>query len=360
MTLLLSEIIASGIQKTDDDGTLQIYCAKDPDTKFKRSIRGTIFEGEKLIYRGFPYTEEVIDVEKIKQYELQKFRCCWSYEGTLLKFFYHEVKGWYATTHRKLDAFKSKWVSKKTFGELFEEALTNYNLNYTEFLNGLDKTKRYHVMLISNADTRIVVRPELQNELLYLVLVTDNTDVPVWPACWNFKIPVSKPVEINSPEHIVELAENINPFEKQGLIFFNDDFTKQYRVLNSRYRDYSNVRNNIANLKYCYVEARRNKDTKAKFLEMYPEVEEMTKFYEERIKVIAQELYQVYKQRYIQQQMVKTSHERHDILKTIHSYYLETRAPVKLDDVERIINNFNRPNKIYKIISRNETFQTPT
>lgn len=360
--MLLSEIIASGIQKTDDDGTLQIYCAKDPDTKFKKSIRSTIFEGEKLIFRGFPYTEEISDVEKIKQYELHKLRACWSYEGTLLKFFYHEVNGWYVTTHRKLDAFKSRWVSKKTFGELFQEALKDYSLNYDDFLKELDKSLRYHILLVSNADTRIVVRPELQKESLYLVLVTDSKDKPIWPPRWpqssNFKIPSSCNLNVNSAEEIVDLVDSIDPFEKQGIIFFNEDFTKQYRVLNAKYRDYANVRNNIANLKYCYVEARRKPDTKAKFIEMYPEEMEIVKCYEERIKVIVQELYQVYKQRYIQQQMVKTSHERHDVLKSIHAHYIETRIPIKIEDVEKIVNNFSRLNKIYKIITKTETFQS--
>jgi hypothetical protein len=366
----LSDIIESGIQNTDDDGILQIYCAGDSDTKSKKKFRGVIFEGQNLVYRGFPYTEEIFDLDDIRLNKLDKLRCCWSYEGTILKFFYHvpsndeyrkklvETTGqegkWYCTTHRKLNAFESRWISKLSFGQLFEKALEKYNLDYKNFLELLDKSKRYHFLLVSSQETRIVIKPELQKETIYLVLMTDCFDRPL-DLPWNCDpIPVSETVEIENCEHILKIIESINPFEKQGLLFFNGDCLKQYRILNHKYRQFVNVRNNIPNLKFCYVEVRKDPELAKRFLELYPEETENTAFIEKRIDVIAGELYEVYKQRYIHQQIIKVSHERHDILKIIHDQYKNTRKPIKIDDVYRIINSYSKTNKLYKIIFKTD------
>ena len=376
MDNLLSEIISNKIQKTDDDGTLCIYCAKDPINEFQKSIRGTIFEGDTMIYRGFPYTEELTqhDIGKIKQYELEKLRACWSYEGTLLKFLHHPTRGWYITTHRKLDAFQSRWVSRKTFGELFKDALLKYDLDYDNFLSLLDITKRYHFILLSNSDTRIVTRPEFNEELMYLVLYTDSNDVPIWPLESIGKIPITQELKLKDAQEIVDTVAKINPFQLQGIIFYSNDFKKQYRVLNSKYREFANVRNNIASLKYCYILARRDEHQKKLFLELYPEAIEIVKCFEARIHVLAEEIFSVYKRRYIQKQFVRVSKERHAVLQALHSRYfantpteitkfkhdsaikLTNRVPIKIDDVIHILNTFPNPNKIYKMINLNETF----
>jgi hypothetical protein len=351
---LLQDIISKGIQITDEDEYLKVYCAKDPDTKFKKSIRGTIFskKDDSLVYIGFPYTEEVHvdDVERIESLCLETMHCCWSHEGTILKLFYYEPKGWYMSTHRKLDAFKSRWVSIKSFGDLFVDSLSNYNLKYDEFFESLDKNKRYHFIIISNEETRIVIKPELQKESLYVVLITDSHDKPIWPLESVCGIPPSEEIKVENAEQIIGLVNNVNPFEKQGLIFFNDDFTKHFRILNSVYRDYSNIRNNIANKLFCYIEARRNEDTKQKFLTLYPEMTQSVEWCEKRLKEIATQLFEIYNLRYKRKDFIKTSHERHDILKLIHCTYLENRIPIQLREVERILNLYTKTNRLYKIV----------
>jgi hypothetical protein len=54
---LLDEIKRHQIAMTDDDGTYQVYCSSSPQSEFECLIRGYIFKGRQLIYRGFPFTE---------------------------------------------------------------------------------------------------------------------------------------------------------------------------------------------------------------------------------------------------------------------------------------------------------------
>lgn len=355
--LVLSDILLNKIQKTDDDGSLQIYCSKDPVNEFQKSIRGTIFENETLIYRGFPYTEEFtqFDVNRIQQNNLVKMKACWSYEGTLLKIFYY--KKWYISTHRKLDAFKSRWISVKSFGEIFVHGLQKYNLSFESFLQLLDTNKRYHFILLSTKETRIVANPELISETMFLVLTSNTNDEPIWPIEQIGTIPISQHLEIDSAEQIIDMVSNIDPFEKQGIIFYSDDFSKQYRVLNSKYREYASVRNNISSLRYCYILVRKDERQKKLFFELYPFTVDMMKTIENRILKLVDEMFAIYKRRYVLKQYVHVSQERHMILQLIHKQYLETKIPITIDDVLDLINKFPYSNKIYKIINFNETYK---
>ena len=47
-----------------------------------------------------------------------------AHEGSLLRAFCVNDT-WYITTHRKLDAFRSKWASRQSFGAQFVESLVS-------------------------------------------------------------------------------------------------------------------------------------------------------------------------------------------------------------------------------------------
>ena len=49
------------------------------------------------------------------QINFENFSFFNSYEGTLIRMFNFDDK-WYVTTHRKLDAFRSKWAGKTSYG----------------------------------------------------------------------------------------------------------------------------------------------------------------------------------------------------------------------------------------------------
>lgn len=355
---LLDEIKRHQIAMTDDDGTYQVYCSSAPQTEFECLIRGYIFKGRQLIYRGFPFTEEITcdNVSRLEKINLADFKISWSYEGTIVKFMHVDDK-WLMTTHRKLNAFKSRWASKTSFGHLFVEALQkDYGFpSYEDFLDQLQTSRRYHFILINNADNRIVVRPELQEESIYLVLVTDDRDrrLAVHEAI-GF-IPINDSIRFDSVADLVRAVRDIDPFEKQGVLLFSEDYRVQYRVLNSVYADYANVRNNISCRAFCYCIARRDADKRRKYLELYPDSAPIAEWFESRIPVIAAELLLAYKNRYIMKNYVHVSQERHGLLLKIQQYYVETKRHhpvhkrITLADVTRIINTYEYPARLFKI-----------
>lgn len=345
----------NNIIKTDDDGTLQVYCSRNPKTEFEYGVRGVVFNDKRMIYRGFPYTEEMnSDDPRIEKLDLKKFRMNKSFEGTLLKMFFLENR-WYLTTHRKLNAFSSRWTSPVTFGDQFVDVLKRYGWEtYDAFLDHLDKSLRYHFLLINNERTRIVIRPEKQKEALYLVLVTSDNDVPIFPLPPLGKVPHSEQLHFETQAELLDYIEKIDPFEFQGVLLYSDDFKKQFRVLNKKYQQYMEVRNNIACLKFCYAVCRHDETKRQLYCELYPDCVEIAKWYEERVNVIAEELFSIYKLRHIRKRYVIVSPERHGILQVIQQNYLETKKPIQLEDVKHVINTYPFPNRVYKIVNKTD------
>lgn len=351
---LLFEIKKNHITMTDQDGTFQVYCAKAQGTDFDCRIRGYIFRGDKLVYRGFPFTEEMTTNEKprLASLDLTTLNMSWSYEGSIVKFLYLDDR-WYVTTHRKLDAFKSTWGSKTSFGHLFVQALATYGYaNLTEFERVLDPKIRYHFLLINNEENRVVVRCQLQKEKIYLVLTTDEKDVPVHDVTVD-SIPVNPTVKFETMDELVAAVENIDPFEKQGIFLFSDDYRRQYRILNTLYHDYASIRNNSQCLIFCYAVNRNDPEKRSKFHLIYPEAKDVADWYEKRLDVIAKELFVVYKQRYIRHQYVHQSRERHGILTSLDHHYRLTHQATTLTTVKHKMNTYS-PSLLYKIVMKRD------
>ena len=93
-----------------------------------------------------------------------------AHEGTLIRMFYFQDR-WFISTHRKLNAFRSKWASRESFGTAFKRAL-EHEVDKNEelrsviqdgdegllerFQNTLDKTKQYMFLIRNSAENRIV------------------------------------------------------------------------------------------------------------------------------------------------------------------------------------------------------------
>ena len=132
-TFTRENIVSQGekvrIVDADEDSGLELFCynrCANEDTEFIKGCRGLVFHGEKLVMKAFSYADEYNHVETSVLSELFREFCKWSfytaYEGALLRLFYFSGK-WFLSTHRKLNAFRSKWSSRESFGALFKKAL---------------------------------------------------------------------------------------------------------------------------------------------------------------------------------------------------------------------------------------------
>jgi hypothetical protein len=111
---------------SDQENNLDLFCylnCKKSDPEFLQKCRGLVFNEKNLVLKGFPYTQEYTEDDN-KDFDFDISTCLFykSYEGCLIRIFYFNNK-WYTSTNKKLNAFRSKWASKKSYGTFFNEAL---------------------------------------------------------------------------------------------------------------------------------------------------------------------------------------------------------------------------------------------
>ena len=368
---------SSIIRMTDSDNSygLQLFCYEScdkADSEAVKQCRGIVFSGEELVMKAFPYTEEIRanDVEnysdKINISECKLFR---SYEGMLIRMFYYTDK-WFISTHRKLDAFRSKWSSRVSFGDMFVRCLEKeytHNSDFAEnldrvtstsedtlisrFEKTLDKGKQYMFLLLNNEDNRIVCLNDPEGPEMYHVGTFDSiTGSPV-----EDDIYVCRPDELVSSDYsslqdVYNHAQTLDYTKYQGIIIFTPN-NKQYKVLNSDYDYFFTVRGNEPSIKFRYLKVRLNEEYCKALRMMYPNMVGAFNSYENYIRLIAKDIFEAYVERFMKKKFASVSPDEYVIVKACHGWHLTDRKK-NIVTLKRVFDEINNspPTLINKMI----------
>lgn len=330
------------IKITDSDEHLDMMsfldCTNDSPYELKTQ-RGIVLDKEKNVLVGsFGFTDLYTkdDQEKITTLlePLEDWSFYYSMEATLLRVFFHNEK-WYLVTHKKLDAFKSRWSCRETFGELFTNHLAKlYNQRPESVLEWfytlLDKNKVYCFLLKSNSENRIVCQYNYkQDKIVFLgsfgkgsEVVLDMVNNTIHELD-SMDRPAS--VEIGSMEDLFQKVEAINFFEHQGVLAMNKKNFHQIKIFNSSYYKYYQLRGNNPNIRFRYLELRNEPEKLKSLYFLYPKSAETFDQYEDTLVKIARMIYHFYVSRYIKNQFITLPKEEFLIMKKCHDWYLTDR-----------------------------------
>lgn len=226
-----------------------------------RSIRGTIIENksQKIVFEGsfFPYEFTELDLDRFKENvsmlgnDFKDMDIGYSYEGTIIRIFYYNK--WYVSTHRKLDAGRSKWGSNVSFRTLFENALAeSYNMSLKDLTTTLNLRCQYTFLLLADENTKFACEVNPNFKKVYFV---DSND----PEKRNIKLDVlPKPqITFSTAEevfaHVGEGTQFRYPFSYQGLLLTHKSGA-QYRIVSSEYVHYFKVRDNQQSIQFRYLQ----------------------------------------------------------------------------------------------------------
>jgi len=367
-TLKTIENLGKRVRVTDSDEEtgLQLYCSvnyeksgneTDADAEIIRKCRGVVFHGPDIIMKAFPYTPEfsVNEEEELKQNIgpiLENVVIFEAHEGALIRVFYY-MDRWYISTHRKLDAFKSKWSSKKSFGTLFREALTQEVSDNEELRNNLpdietgtierfqetlDKDKQYMFLVRNNEENRIVCSPPEKPTLYHVGTFVEGelyTDI----SC-GVKMPVKH--TFKNLEEICEATRNIDYRNTQGFILFAPG-NKQFKIVNDRYREAFDIRGNESSIKFRYLQLRMDYEKATKLGQIYPQMIDTFLLYEDLIYNIGLYIYDCYVKRYIKKEWVQLPQQEFIVMKECHTIYLADKSnnKISMDIVMNVLNSQN-------------------
>ena len=344
------------ITDTDEDKGLELFCyvkCGPEDGSLLRQCRGVVFNDKNIVMRAFPYTIEYNheEGENIEGSIGPVFDQCSfydAYEGTLIRMFNFDGK-WFTSTHRKLNAFRSKWASKESFGTAFKQAL-EVEVNYNEklrnslpqgenllesFQETLDKSKQYMFLILNSEENRIVCRAPEKPVLFHVGTFVEGKLV----MSENINVPYPKKHNFNSMGEAYDYIDNINIRDLQGLIIFAPD-NKQYKILHKEYQELFRARGNEPSIKFRYLQVRMNQRMVDMLLHLYPHMKETFDEYENSLYAIAKTIHTSYVTRHIKNKWSQLPTEEYRVDKACHAWHEEDHKNnrVKLEKVVELLN----------------------
>lgn len=231
-----------------------------------------------------------------------------SIDGTQIRLYWYNNKWMYATT-RCIDAFKSYYYSNKSFGELFDEANSELDLDR------LDKSCCYSFVLC-HPDNRIVVK---YNQPYIVHVMTRNLETMEEI---NVDIGVRKPVKLEF-DNMVSLQNYISSnIELEGvMVKFMDN--SRMKLYCNNYNSIKLLRGNTNNIYYRYFELMKQNSV-YKFLEYYPEYTNNFVTIKNNLNLLAKEIQKSYYFKFINRscKLSDIKYELRPIVYELHQQYL--------------------------------------
>ena len=359
------------IMTDKDDATgLELFCyvkCSVDDDNLIHQCRGVVFHEENVVMRAFPYTVELAHTEKTQIEEKIDTifnKCIFydSYEGALIRMFNFDGR-WFTSTHRKLNAFRSKWASKESFGTTFKRAIESEveaNSTLRESLpdNGegilerfqtiLDPSKQYMFLVLNNDENRIVCSAP-NRPSVYHVGTFVNSELVMNE---NINIPYPKKHEFTSIDELIDHVDKVNINNLQGVIIFAPN-NKQYKVVNKEYLNLFNVRGNEPSVKYRYLQVRMVENMVNNLYRLYPTMTHLFEDYENVLYSIAQNIYNSYVDRFIKKKWVTVAAEEFNVIRACHSFHEQDRKQNRIS-IKKVIDILNEqtPTNLNKMIRR--------
>tara|TARA_B110000261_G_scaffold162593_1_gene206560 strand:+ start:2319 stop:3761 length:1443 start_codon:yes stop_codon:yes gene_type:complete len=358
------------ITDTDDETGLELFCyvkCDSDDSSLLRQCRGIVFHQDKIVMRAFPYTVEYNhdEVENIDKDICPVFDKCSfydAYEGTLIRVFNFEDK-WFTSTHRKLNAFKSKWASKESFGNAFIQALESEAETNEKFRNSLpkegenvherfqetlDKDKQYMFLVLNSKENRIVCEAPSRKTVYHVGTFIDGE----LTMTEDINIPYPKKHTFKDMREASDYIDSVDIRNTQGLIVFTPD-NKQYKILHKEYQELFRARGNEPSIKFRYLQTRMNQRIVDMLLHLYPHMKETFDEYENILYSIARVIHTSYITRHIKNKWSQLPTEEYRVDKACHSWHSEDHKNnrVKIEKVVEFL-NLQPPTSLNKMIRR--------
>ena len=237
-------------------------------------IRGIIVDTSKMsiVCQSFPFTPEVEYSDNlpenvqnlIKNSDKNGLLITKATEGTIIRVF-HYADEWFFSSHKKLNAYRSRWGGKATFGEIFEQAWgSNPFLVFDEkFFGKVLKPDRVHCFLVLSRDNRIVSdvsRPSLTYICAFKDgqrIYTDNAYDEFF-ASFYFLKPETVPVE-----NIKDVMKTLDVSKFTGLMLTSGN--TYYKLTHPEYVKRNNVRGGETSLRIRYLQLRKDQSSIGEF-----------------------------------------------------------------------------------------------
>lgn len=347
---ITDKYITDNVILTDTQNNLKLYhyihCDESSDDSVKSS-RGVIRNGDDIVCKTFGFTSEVLSSEEDSiRGTIHSFDQCKVYdaeEGATLRLYFHDNR-WHLSTHRKIDAYRSRWGSSsaKSFGEMFIDALdwevTNGTLNdivkyenkselFNRYCDTLDRNKNYTYLVRNSKDNRIVCDAPSHPTAFFIGSFDRSSHLLIEGNDSGFNTP--NLVSFESVDNMIAYVNGLDHTVKQGVIVYMPNQT-QIKIMNPTYVNYFNARGNEPSIKFRYLQVRTDKEQVSMLYLLYPELIPVFEKYENIISNIARKIYRAYVNRFINRQYVSLPQPEYFVMQSCHNWHTQDRIANKI------------------------------
>lgn len=341
------------------DGRLELYCyteALPSSDAIVRECRGVVFDTTTgaPVMKTFGYTPEFNEreVDEISSFlsshntNLSDCLCVESNEGALIRLIHLDGE-WQILTHRKFNAYKSKWSSHESFGALFENAIRHLYLHNgavfdfigtTEtplktFMEKLNTSYVHTFLLLNNDENRIVCSAPTDPTVYYVGSFSTPNGATFTFLDSLSEFPQPKRHQFASVEEMTKFVSSVNYRNTQGIIFFTPDLAV-CKVLNSTYQYYYRIRGNMPSIRFRYLQVRNNGSQVASLKHLYPSYNQDFVEYEQHLNQIARDIHTAYIRRFIKKEFIRVSQDEYKVIRDCHGQHIADRTvKVTLDKI---------------------------
>jgi len=260
---------------------------------------------------------------------------------------------WNLSTHRRINAFKSKWgdPEAKSYGDTFIDGLEweakegtlkgkfDYDKDndiFSAFVNTLDKNKKYSFIVLNTKHNRLVCDPPSHPQIYFIgsfkdgqMTIDNDTGIPLPPRTPAF----------NTLDQLFKYVEqDISWKTDQGVILYLPNQT-QIKILNPIYASYFCIRGNERSIKFRYLQLRNEKHKVKKLISLYPEHVQDFREYEDILDKISREVHTAYVAKFIQQKHITVPPHKYRIMTKCHEWHRQEREKnkISLEKIQEII-----------------------
>jgi hypothetical protein len=386
---------------TDELENLKLYHYDTCDINSNsdlQSTRGIIKDNSVIVCKTNGFIPEVRtdDTENISKWitpNLNKSQFFESHEGSIVRLWYYSENPdekkhrWFLSTHKRIDAFSSKWGSRTTYGETFvnfisklelkstskswadisdsDEEETNgtketkgnnkYNTIFKDFCGMCNKNLIYNFLIRNTNNNRVVIRGYTEPEIFCLGTYDKTKNFKFVVNCNSdnnkkqFIIPPPPVYNFKNLENTILDIDSFDIYKFGGVLLVTND-GNMIKLINTKYDTLFKLRGNVPNISVRYLELRNKDEQKSEYMHLYSECIDEFKDMEIILNDISKNIFKKYLARFVYKQFTILPPIQYKYINKIHQLYKDkTVTKVTLDEVIKFINNLSS-SELYNLI----------
>jgi hypothetical protein len=306
---------------------LSLYCfvtCDDESSCVTKDARGVIFHGDNVAMRSYPYTVEhrmASISDAVLDDVIANFHISVSIPGTVLRLFYIRDT-WFLSTHRKINAFNSRWGSSESFGSQFTHAIgrelgSEPGSAMHDLHDKLDRTRQYIFML---PNTMHLPERGVTPNVLHTGTIVDGEIIIT------DDIGITKPryMTFESKSDVIRYISGIG-IRSQGLMCYNPTTHTACKILSDEYSEFEKVRGGAYDVRTRYVQLLESGDTHRQLVAFFPEKRQQFDDVYRQMVDTSRRVHHLYIRRYVHKDRSRVLPAEYTILRTCHAWHVRNR-----------------------------------